>query len=92
MKLTLPAAKRSHDGKLVSEPTELKKLLAKEYRERLRTRPVRPDLKQLENRKTIIFEMKMKLAESKSSTLWTILDLEEALADLKNNKSRDNEG
>ena len=69
--VTLPAAKRNHDGKLVSEPTELKKLLAKEYKERLRTRPVRPDLEQLENRKTIIFEMKMKLAESKSSTLWT---------------------
>ena len=54
--VTLPAAKRNHDGKLVSEPTELKKLLAKEYKERLRTRPVRPDLEQLENRKTIIFE------------------------------------
>ena len=34
----------------------------------------------------------MKLAESKSSNFWTMSDLEGALGDLKNNKSRDNEG
>ena len=36
--------------------------------------------------------MKMKLAEENCSVLWTMSDLENALADLKDNKSRDNDG
>ena len=89
---TLPAAKKDHDGKIVSDPKDLKNLLAKEYKERLRTRPVRYDLKDLEKRKKSIFQFKMSLAKSKTSEVWTMLDLEGALGDLKNNKSRDDEG
>ena len=89
---TLPAAKKNHFGKVVSDSKELKKLLAKEYKERLRTRPARNDLFELEDRKKAIFEIKMKNAESNKSKKWTMLDLEEALGDLKNNKARDNEG
>ena len=36
--------------------------------------------------------MKMRLAQSKSSPDWTMEDLDRALANLKNNKSRDPEG
>ena len=36
--------------------------------------------------------MKLKLASSRPSSPWTMLDLEIALKDLKNNKSRDPEG
>ena len=36
--------------------------------------------------------MKLKLAEANFSDLWTMSDLENALADLKDNKSRDNDG
>ena len=52
----LPSAKKNHKGRIVSEPNELKVLLAKEYKERLRTRPVRPDLENLEQRRKRIFE------------------------------------
>ena len=89
---SLPTAKKNHAGKLVSEPKELKKLLAKEYKQRLRVRPVRPDFEQLEIRKERIFNMKLKLAEANSSILWTLGNLEDALRDLKKNKSRDNDG
>ena len=41
---TIPTAKKNHQGRLVSSPHELKSRLAKEYKEMLRTRPVRPDL------------------------------------------------
>ena len=34
-KSSLPIAKRNHKGKLVSSPFEIKKLLAKEYKQRL---------------------------------------------------------
>ena len=36
--------------------------------------------------------MKMKLAEAHPSSEWTMCDLERALENLKNNKSRDSEG
>ena len=91
-KATVPSAKKNHNGDVVTAPSELKKLLAKEYKERLRTRPVRPDLGLLEERKRRIFKMKMKLAASRPTSLWSMSDLEVALNDLKNNKSRDPEG
>ena len=89
---SLPTAKKDHSGKIISESEELKKLLSKEYKERLRTRPLRPDLKHLDRRRRRIFKMKMKIAEATSSKLWTMSDLDAALRDLKNNKSRDPEG
>ena len=89
---SLPTAKKNHDGRIISAPNELKSLLAKEYKERLRTRPVRPDLKHLKKGKKRIFLMKLKLAESNKSKPWTLSDLDKALSDLKNNKSRDPEG
>ena len=88
----LPTAKRNHRGKVVTGPKEIKKLLSKEYKDRLRSRPFRPDLRYMKSRKNTIFKMKMKLAESRKSPEWTMKDLEKALADLKNNKSRDFEG
>ena len=54
----LPTAKRNYKGKLISCPLQLKKLLAKEYKNRLRSRPVRPDLKSMKERKKKIFETK----------------------------------
>ena len=90
--VTAPSAKKDHNGKIVTAPSELKKLFAKEYKERLRTRPVRPDLKLLEEKKRRIFKMKMKLASTRPTSLWTMSDLERALKDLKTNKSRDPEG
>ena len=89
---SLPTAKKNHRGRIISAPGELKQLLAKEYKERLRTRPRRPDLLSLEERRKKIFEIKMKLAEANESKEWEMKDLDQAIRDLKNNKSRDNEG
>ena len=89
---TLPTAKKNHKGKIISGPSELKKLLAKEYKERLRSRPIRPDFLEIEERKKLIFDLKMKYAESVKSPEWTMSDLDKALEDLKRDKSRDYEG
>ena len=67
-------------------------VLAKEYKQRLRNTPVRPDLKQMKLRKNRIFQLKLKLAESKKSPEWTMADLNKVLSRLKNNKSRDYQG
>ena len=91
-KTSVPTAKKDHMGKIVSTPSGLKKLLAKEYKGRLRTRPVRPDLGGLDQRRRRILKMKLKLASSRPSSPWSMSDLERALKDLKKNKSRDPEG
>ena len=51
----LPTAKINHKGKLISGPSEIKTLLAKEFKERLRNRPLRPDLEHLKASKNDIF-------------------------------------
>ena len=88
----LPTAKRNHRGRIVTGPSEIRKLLSKEYKDRLRTRTIRPDLKSMKKRKVKIFHLKMKVAGFKRSKIWTMKDLEKALSDLKNNKCRDFEG
>ena len=88
----LPSAKKNHRGKIISEPNALKLLLAKEYKERLRARPVRPDFRKSDIMKNQIFKMKLKLAASKKSNPWTMRNLEKALSDLKVGRSRDPEG
>ena len=52
---SLPTAKKNHRGKIVSGPLEIKLLLAKEYKDRLRCRPIRPDMKKMQKRKKRIF-------------------------------------
>ena len=85
----LPTAKRNHKGKLISGPKEIKILLAKEHKNRLRSRPTRTDVKKTKQRRQKIFKMKMKIAEGNRRADWTKKDLDRALADLKNDKSRD---
>ena len=89
---TLPTAKRNHKGKIVSGPKEIKILLGKEYKNRLRSRPIRPDLLSLKVRRRKIFQQKLKLAGSRRSKKWTMENLDRALADLKIDKSRDADG
>jgi hypothetical protein len=88
-KSSLPVAKRNHKGRIVSSHKDIKKLLVREYKNRLRCRPTRPDLKAHKIRRNKIFELKIQLAKMKKSPDWTMKQLESALARLKNNKSRD---
>ena len=89
---TEATAKKNHMGKIVSNPRDLKLLLAKEYKERLRTRPVKPEMKDIMMTKQKISEMKLKLASLKKTPEWTLKELDNALSKLKANKARDFEG
>ena len=89
---SLPVAKKNFKGKIVTAPKDIKNLLAIEYKNRLRSRPIRPDLVALKHRRQKIFKMKMKLAHRRKSSDWTLSDIDKALSDLKNNKSRDPQG
>ena len=57
-KPTLPAAKRNRAGKIISGQKEMKILLAKEYKNRLRSRPVRKEFRATKIRRRKIFQMK----------------------------------
>ena len=89
---SLPVAKKNHKGKIVSAPKDIKSLLAREYKDRLRKRPMRPDLLSLRKRRKRIFKLKLKLAQSRQTPDWKMSDLHLALSNLKLNKSRDPEG
>ena len=88
----LPIAKQNYKGDIISDPDELRILLTKEYKQRLRPTPIRPDLGDLKERRDEIFDIQLKLAEENSSKPWTMDDLERALSSLKNNKARDHSG
>ena len=75
-----PVAKRNLKGKIVTSHKYIKTLLAREYKDRLRGRPTRPDLKSMKIRKDKIFQLKMKLAKMKKTPDWTMDQLESALA------------
>ena len=87
--VNIRTAKRNSKGKVVTGPREIKNVIAKEYKNRLRTLP---DQKTMKERKMYTFEMKLKLATENLSTKWNNDDLNKALSNLKNNKSRDFEG
>ena len=88
----LPVGKKNHRGVLVTDSHQLKQLFSREYRERLRERPLRPDFKKMGDRKKKIFQGKLKIASCNKSELWNMGDLEKALKALKNNRSRDPDG
>ena len=88
----LPTAKKDHNGKIITDPKSLKSLLVKEYKERLRTRPTRPDFAESEKFRNMIFNLKIKMASKNKSPDWSRADLEKALRYLKKGKSRDNQG
>ena len=88
----VPTAKNNHKGEVVTGPNDIKNVLAKEYKDRLGSRPIRPDLETMKERKEKLFEMKLAIAENNPSHEWNISDLEKALAHLKNKKAIDYEG
>ena len=92
MKHILPSAKKNHLGRIISSKNDVRKLLEKEFKNRLRQRPYRDDLISTHFRRNRLFEMKLKLAEQNKSQPWSMEELETALRDLKRNKSRDFEG
>ena len=67
IKPPLASAKRNFKGKIISSQKDIKNLLALEYKNRLRTRPMRNDLKLVAKRKEEIFDLKMKLSKMHQS-------------------------
>ena len=85
----LPVAKVDNLGKMISNPEALKKLYIDTYKHRLRHRPIRPELKQLESLKEELFYKRLELVKMNEFKPWDKEDLRSVLKCLKKNKSRD---
>ena len=89
---TIPTGKLNHQGRLVTGPQDIKNLLAKEYSERLRPRPIHPDLKDIDMLKKESFKVKLEEATKTKSLPWNMQDLDGVLNNISENKSRDPHG
>ena len=89
----LPSAKINYQGKVVTEPKELLKLMGEEFgRFRLRKRPVHPANKKQKQIRKLLLELKLKVARGNKSDPFQMKDLETVLKELKSNKSRGPDG
>jgi hypothetical protein len=89
---TVPVGKIDNNGKLIVDQVGLKKLYLETFLWRLRDRPIKPELVEIENIKNDVFKAILNICKKKRSPLWTMEDLESVLSSLKKNKCRDPKG
>ena len=86
---TLPSSKYNYRGKIVTEPTELNKLIGEEYGKlRLRKRPCHPlntTNRPIQNK---FLKLKLLMSKQRIKESFKMEDLEEVLGGLKLNKAR----
>ena len=74
-----PSAKRNSEGKLISDPDELKELYLETYTERLTPNDVPEYLKETEKLKNELFDLRLDAARKHKSEDWTMEQLEKVL-------------
>ena len=88
----LPCAKKNVEGRIITSQAELKQLYLDTFIHRLRHRPIKEDLKELQILKEELCELRLNFSKLNISTPWKKEDLVKILSSLKNNKSRDPHG
>ena len=88
----LPVAKHNHKGRLVSTPKELMKVLIMEYKDRLRPRCIRSDLKKHIQTMHEVSQLKVAKAWQNKSPPFYLTEFEQGLKDLNKGRARDPEG
>ena len=89
---TVPVGKLNSQGKMVTDQEGLKKLYLETFLWRLRDRPIRPDLVDIQEVKTKLFETILESCTKKRTQPWTLKELEKVLNSLKKEKCRDPNG
>ena len=88
----VPIAKKDEGGRLVSEHSKLKKLYANTYKNRLRRREMKPELKSLYDMKMYLYKLRLEVSKFIKSEDWSKEDLLKVLKKLKKIKSADSNG
>ena len=60
--------------------------------ERLRHRPIHPNLKSMKKAKVKLTRLRLKISTRRKSPPWTMKNMDKAIRAMKNNKCRDPEG
>ena len=87
-----PTAMLDKEDNLLTSDSAIQNRALEVFTERLDNNEISVDLKDLEDDTNKLCEMRLKVAKENRSDPWTISDLEEALKQLDDNKSRDAEG
>ena len=87
-----PVAKLNHRGRLITSPKELMKTLGKEYRDRLRTRKCKEDMKEHMDRMHEVTRLKLSKAWNNKSPAFVMEELEQGIKDMNKGKARDPRG
>ena len=90
--IPIPVGKFDKNGKLVTDQKGLKQLYLETFVWRLRDRPIRPDLADIETLKSQLFKSILKSCMNKKTQPWTMYELESVLSGLKRDKCRDPKG
>ena len=78
-KASLPVAKKNNKGRLITSPKELMITLQKEYRDRLRPRPTKSDLKEHMKLVHDVTKLKLSAAWANKSPNFSMMELEKAI-------------
>ena len=84
-----PTAMLDLQGNLVTSEDAIESLAVDTYRNRLKNREMKEDLKHIQVEKEYLCKMRLKLARNKKTPPWNMDDLSRILKHLKKNKSRD---
>ena len=84
-----PSAKRDEYGNLITEKEQIKKLLVRNYQERLSPNQIEKESEELQELKECLFSLRYYSSKQKTTEDWTLSDLDKVLRSLQNGKSRD---
>ena len=87
-----PTAMEDKHKNLLTSDEAIKNRALEVFAERLENNIMKPHLKDLEDDTNVLCEIRLKLVKSNETEPWTLDDLEYALKQLANGKSRDAEG
>ena len=91
-KESLPYAKKTCDGKIVTSQSQIKTLYLDTFVHRLRHRPIKEDFEYLKSLKENLCRRRLAYAEKQKTDPWTQEQLMKILSNLKNDKARDPHG
>jgi hypothetical protein len=84
-----PTAMKDLNGNLQTSPEEIEKIALHTYKERLKNRPMREDLINMQKDKEDLCQLRLDAARKNKTAPWTMQQLEVVLNYLNKNKSRD---
>ena len=89
---SLPVAKLNNKGRLITSPKELMHTLAKEYKDRLRTRKCKKELKEHMEKMHEVTKLKLSKAWMNKSPSFNMDELNQGIKDMNKGRARDPRG